>query len=73
MMCNILLLVPHFYFSAPTDYFIIQMYYGLGDVKNLSDYRFTGFVDFCAADYISKLELSHMAKGLKLHVEGCSS
>lgn len=29
-----------------------------------------GFVDYCSADHISKLEIVDMAKGLKLDVEG---
>ena len=33
---------------------------------------FVGYVDFCCADQISKLELLTTTKELKLNVEGCS-
>ena len=48
------------------------MYYGLGNVDKWSDARFARFVDYCCADYISRLEIINMAKELQLHVEACS-
>ena len=50
----------------------MKKYYGLGDIENWSDYRFAWFVDYCAADYVSTLEIKDMAKGLKLDVEGAT-
>lgn len=60
-------------FTVPiAEYFTIHMHYGLGDVENWNDMKFRGYVDFCYADFISRLELIQMANEMKLHVEGCS-
>lgn len=64
---------PGIFFSMSTaEYFIMQFYYGLGDVDKWSGYRFAGFVDYCAVDNMSKLEIVDMAKALKLDVEGAN-
>ena len=57
-----------YFISVPTaELFTITIHYIVGGVKG-----FVGYVDFCCADQIFKLELLTMAKELKLNVEGCS-
>ncbi|XP_039134883.1 serine-aspartate repeat-containing protein I-like [Dioscorea cayenensis subsp. rotundata] len=54
------------------EYFTIHMYYGLGEFLSLNEARFGGYVDFCDADFISRLELLQMAREMKLDVIRCS-
>ena len=57
-----------YFISVPTvELFTIAMHYIVGGVQGIA-----GYVDFCCADQISKLELLTMAKELRLNVEGCS-
>ena len=57
-----------YFISVPTtELFSIAMNYIVGGVKGLA-----GYIDFCCADHISKLELLTMAKELRLNVECCS-
>ena len=57
-----------YFILVPTaELFSIAIYYIVGGVQGLA-----GYVDFCYADQISKLELLTMAKELRLNVEGCS-
>ncbi|KAJ0970205.1 hypothetical protein J5N97_023082 [Dioscorea zingiberensis] len=61
------------FFPVPTsDYFTIEMYVGHDDIDKWSEYRLAGFVDSCAADFLSRLELIGMASELDLNTEGCS-
>lgn len=48
------------------------MYYGVGDFQNLSEYMMAGFVDFGDVDFISRLEILHMANDLNIHLDGSS-
>lgn len=61
------------FFSVPhAEYFTMQMYCGVTDIENWRGYRFVGNVDYSSADYISRLEIVDMAKGLQLDAEGAT-
>lgn len=63
----------HWFCLVPiANYFSIQMYYGVGDIQNWNEYMMTGFVDFCDLDFISRLELLHMANDLNINLDGCN-
>ena len=62
------MIINLYFISVPTiELFSIAMHYIIGGVQGLA-----GYVDFCCADQISKLELLTMAKELGLNIEGCS-
>lgn len=55
------------FISLPTgELFNIKMHYRMGVEK------LVGFVDYCSADQISKIELLSMCKSLMLDVESCT-
>ena len=47
------------------------MYYTLGDVHKWEDCRMAGYVDYCYADKMFRLEIIGMAEKMGLCVEGC--
>lgn len=59
-------------YPPKSDYFTILLHYTLGDVMKWSDRRFSGYVDYCCADKMSRLEIMAMAKELNLVVQGCT-
>ncbi|XP_039141161.1 uncharacterized protein LOC120278432 isoform X2 [Dioscorea cayenensis subsp. rotundata] len=59
-------------YSPNSEYFAIKMHYTIGDVCKMDGHRLAGYIDYCCADKISKLELISMSKELNLEVEGCS-
>lgn len=52
------------------EYFPIAMFCTCGDIYKWVDYTMVGYVDYCCADKLSKLEIINMAKELNLQVEG---
>ncbi|KAJ0977837.1 hypothetical protein J5N97_013311 [Dioscorea zingiberensis] len=50
-----------------SELFTIRMHYIVGAIEGMA-----GYVDYCCADQMSKIELISMAKELKLQVDDCS-
>lgn len=58
--CLYLITVPD------ADLFTVLMHYKVGEIEGLA-----GYVDYCCADQMSRIELISMAKEFQLNVEGC--